>query len=143
MGQMRNEIGRYVEERCGRVDYELTTMDGFFAGGLFQQPLSARHGAHDQKRLGSSRNRLWQRCVRQFVGEILFAGEEPDERATRMRDVVADRSAQHRIAGFERVKYLTLRDGALDVEPHLTVNTRKRSQMRWKDNPDHRLLLAE
>ena len=42
--------------------------------------------------------------------KILLAGEEPHERPALLRDVVADRPAQHRIAGLERVEDRALRD---------------------------------
>src|SRR5688572_308107 len=79
-------------------------------------PLAAGHGPHDQKRLGAKRDRVGQRGVRQLVGQILLAGEEPHERSALLCDVVADRPAQHRIPGLERVEDRALRDLTLDVE---------------------------
>ena len=52
-------------------------------------------------------------------------------------DVVADRPAQHRIAGLERVEDRALRDRTLDVELHLAVDARQRPQMRRKHDSDH------
>ena len=65
-------------------------------------------------------DRFGQRSIRQFVREILLAGEEPDERAARCVTMVADRPPQHRIPGFERVEYRALRDWALErrASPH-------------------------
>ena len=40
----------------------------------------------------------------ELVGQILLAGEEPHERAALLRDVVADRPTQHRIAVLEGVE---------------------------------------
>lgn len=54
-----------------------------------------------------------------------------------MRNVVADRAAQHRIAGFERVEDRALRKLPLNVERHLAVDTRERPQMRWQHDADH------
>ena len=54
-----------------------------------------------------------------------------------LRDVVADRPAQHRIAGLERVEDRALRDRALDLELHLAVDVRQRPQMRRKHHSDH------
>ena len=48
--------------------------------------------------------------------QVLLTGEEPDERPPLLCDVVADRSAQHRIAGLERVEDRALRDLTLDLE---------------------------
>ena len=43
-------------------------------------PLAAGHGPHDQKGLGSRRDRIGQWGVGRFVGQILLAGEEPQEK---------------------------------------------------------------
>src|SRR2546422_134692 len=64
--------------------------------------LPARHGPDDQEGLCPRRDRVGQRGVRWFVGHILLAGEEPHEGPAPLRDLVADRPAQHRIGGLER-----------------------------------------
>jgi hypothetical protein len=38
------------------------------------------------------------------MGQVLLAGEEAHERSALVRDVVADRAARHRRAGFECVE---------------------------------------
>jgi hypothetical protein len=45
------------------------------------------------------------RRVREFARQILLAGEEPHERSALPGDVVADRSAQHRITRLECVEH--------------------------------------
>src|SRR6266508_127037 len=105
--------------------------------GLLRAALAAGHRAHDEKRLGPHRDRVGQRGVRQFVGEVLLAGEESHERSALLRDVVANRPAQHGIAGFERVEHRALRDLTADVELHLAVDVRERPQMCGEHNPDH------
>ena len=99
--------------------------------------LAAGHGPHDQKRLGAHRDRVWQRGVRQVVGQILLAGEEPHERSALLRDLIADRSPQHRIAGLERVEDRALRGPTLNVEIHLAVDLRQRPQMCGEHDSDH------
>ena len=91
----------------------------------------------DQKRLRARRDRVGQRRVRRLVRQILLAGEEPHERPALLRDVIADRAAQHRIAGLERVEDRALRDRALDVELHLAADVRQRPQMRRQHDSDH------
>jgi hypothetical protein len=71
------------------------------------------------------------------MGQILLAGEEAQHRPTLLRDVVADGSAQHRVAGLERVEDRALRDGARDFERHLGADLRQRSQMIGEDDADH------
>ena len=61
------------------------------------------------------------------MGQILFATEEPQERAALSGDVVADRPAQHRIAGFERVEDRALRDRFRDIELYIAVDVHQRS----------------
>src|SRR5881409_2987783 len=100
--------------------------------------LAAGHGTHDQKRLCAHRDRVGQRRIRRFVGQILLAGEDPHERSALLRDVVADRPAQHRIPGLERVEDRALRGPTLDVELHLAVDVRERPQVgREHDADDH------
>src|SRR5207245_9861478 len=75
--------------------------------------------------------------ILQVVGQILLAGEEPYERSSLLRDVVADRAAQHRIGGLERVKDRALRRLTVKVERHLVVDMRERPQMRGKHDSNH------
>ena len=99
--------------------------------------LAARHGAHHAKRLGPRGDRVRQRSVRRFVREILLAGKEPHVRSAPLRDVVADRPTQHRIAGLERVEDCALRSLALNGEPYLAVDLRERPQMCREHDADH------
>ena len=99
--------------------------------------LATGHGPDDQQRLGSHRDRVGQGGVRPFVGQILLTGEEPHERSALLRDLVADRPAQPRIAGLERVEDRALRDRPLDVERHLVVDVRECPEMGWEDDADH------
>ena len=69
-----------------------------------------------------ARDRVGQRGIRRLMGQVLLAGEEPQERPAPLGDVVADRPAQHRIAGLERVEDRALRGRALDAELHLAVD---------------------
>src|SRR5712691_7614329 len=71
------------------------------------------------------------------MGQIPFAGEEPQERPALLRDVVANRAPQHRIAGLQRVEHRTLCDRTIHLELHVAGHTRQRPQMRWKDNCNH------
>src|SRR6267378_1510951 len=100
-------------------------------------PLAASHGPDDQQRLGARRDRVGERGIRRLVGQIRLAGEQPHERPALLRDVVADRPAQHRVAGLERVEDRALRGHTLDVELHLAVDVLERPQMRREHDPDH------
>jgi len=99
-------------------------------------PLAAGYGPYDQKRLGPRRDRVGQRGVRQFMGQILLAGEEPYERSALLRDVVADRPAQHGVAGLERVEDRALRGLSLDVKLHLAVHLRQCLQVCREHDSD-------
>src|SRR6266508_5542728 len=108
------------------------------AGCPFPRPaLAACHGPHDQKRLGPRRDRVGQRGVGQLVRQILLAGKEPHERAALLRDLVADRPAQHGIAGLERVEDRALGGAPLDVDLHFAVDVRQRPQMCREHDSDH------
>src|SRR6266404_533824 len=69
--------------------------------------------------------------------QILLAREEPHEGPAFFRHVVAERSAQRRIADLERVEDRALCDLTLDLELHLTAYLRQRSQVRREYNSDH------
>ena len=51
--------------------------------------------------------------------------------------MVADRPAQHRVAGLQRVEHRALGDLARDLELHLAVHLRERPQVRREHDPDH------
>jgi hypothetical protein len=71
------------------------------------------------------------------MGEILLAGEEAQKRPAFERNVIANRPAQHRVAGLDRVKDRTQRDRAFDMYFDLAPDVRQRSKMLWKLDSDH------
>ena len=66
------------------------------------------------------------------MGQILFAGEEPQERSALPGNLVVHGAAQQGIAGFERAEHRALRDRTLDLKLHVAANLRQRSQMLRK-----------
>src|SRR5438045_439727 len=103
----------------------------------FEAGLASRDGPHDQEGLRTHRDGVGQRVIRRLMGQVLFAGEEPHERPSLQRDLIADRPAQHRIAGLERVEDRALRGRTLDVELHLAVDVRQLPQMCREHHADH------
>ena len=99
--------------------------------------LAARNCTYDEKRLLPGRDRLGQWSIRRLVGQILLAGEETQERPALLRDLVADRPAQHGIAGFERVKDRPQRERPVESKFYFAANVRQRSQMLRDYNSDH------
>jgi hypothetical protein len=71
-----------------------------------------------KKWLRPQHNRVGHRGVRRLMGKVLLTGEELQHRSALLRDVVADRPAQHRIADLECVEDRALRGRTLDVELH-------------------------
>jgi hypothetical protein len=69
--------------------------------------------------------------------KVLRASEESQERTALLRDVIANRSSQHRIAGLERVEHRALRDRALDLQLYVAANMRQRSQVRREYDSNH------
>ena len=104
----------------------------FFISGL-----AARNRSYDEQRLFPRDDRVRQRGVRGFMRKILLAREEPQEWPPLLRDVIADRPAQHRIAGFERVKYRALRGLALDLQLYLAADPRQPPQMWRQHDSNH------
>jgi len=93
--------------------------------------------SYDQERFGSGRDRIGQRGIRRFVGQVLLAGEESHEGAALVRDMIADCTAKHWIACFERVQNRTLRDRAWYVQLHFAIVLGERSQMRREQHSNH------
>src|SRR6266853_4235340 len=101
--------------------------------------LPARDGPQDEEGLRPLDRGGGQRRVRRLVGQISLAGKEPQERAALERDMIANRAAQHRVPGLERVEDGRARDRAgADVELHLVANVRQGAQVRREDDADHR-----
>jgi hypothetical protein len=71
------------------------------------------------------------------MGQILLAGEEAQEWPPLLRDLVADRPAQHGIAGFERVEDRPQRDRAVELKFYFAANVRQRSEMLRDYDADH------
>jgi len=63
------------------------------------------------------------------MGEILLAGEEPQEWPRCCVNMVPNGASKHGIAGLSAFKNRTLRGRALNFELHLTVDARQRPQM--------------
>ena len=108
-----------------------------YADGKILARLTAGNGAEDDKGFRPRCDRIGKRGIRRLMREILLAGEEPQERPALLGDLIADRPAQHRIAGFKRVEDGALRGWTPDVEFDLAANLRQGSQMVRKDNSDH------
>ncbi len=70
-------------------------------------------------------------------GQIFPAGIESQERPALLRNMLADCSSEHRVAGFERVEDRTLRDRAFDFKVKLGADMCQRSQMVRENNADH------
>src|SRR5690348_17441460 len=105
--------------------------------GRSPRGLAAGHRPDDQVGLRAGGDLLGQGVVRRLVGQVLLAGEEPDERPPGPAVVPADRPAQHRVAGLQGVEHRALGDLALDLEFHLAVHPRERPQVRGKHHADH------
>ena len=71
------------------------------------------------------------------MGQIFLAGEEPQERPALLRDLVADRPAQHGIASLERVEDRSQRDRAVELKFYFAADVRQRSEMLRDYDSDH------
>jgi hypothetical protein len=71
------------------------------------------------------------------VGEVLPTGEEPYQRSSPLRDVIAEGTAQHRITGLEGIQDRTLGHLAFDVELHLVLDMSQSSQMCREHDSNH------
>ncbi len=62
--------------------------------------------------------------------QIFLASEKSQKRPALLRSVVADGSAQHRVAGLQRIEDRPLRGLSLDFEFHVAADMRQGSQVR-------------
>src|SRR5258708_3741486 len=101
------------------------------------RPLPSGNGPYDEKGLFPRCDCVGKRSVRRLEGIVFLAGEETQERTALLRDVVADRAAQHWILGLEGVEDRALRDRTLDAELHLAAHVRQRPQMSGEYDSNH------
>src|SRR5262249_12785247 len=82
--------------------------------------------------------RFGQGLVGGIVGQILFAGEEPDQGPALVRAVVADRAAQLWILRLDGVDDRSLGHDAGDIDSDLALaDAGERSKMLWQADDDH------
>ena len=99
--------------------------------------LSAGNGSDNQERFFPRGNRFGQRRVGRFVGPVLLAGEEAQERAPLLRPMIADGAAQHGIASLQCVEDGALRDWAVDFERYFAADVSQGSQVLRKFDSNH------
>ena len=89
--------------------------------------LPSSNSSNHEERFLPGRDGVGQRRIGRLVRQIFLAGEETQKRPALSRDVIANRPAQHRIAGLKRVEHRALRDRTFDFELHLAADVRQRS----------------
>src|SRR5229473_1171268 len=99
--------------------------------------LASGDGPKDHQGLFPGHDGVGQRCVRRFVGQILFASEETQEGPAPLRYVITDGAAQHRILGLKRIDHRALCGLAADFELHLAADARQPAQMWREYDPNH------
>jgi hypothetical protein len=99
--------------------------------------LTARNRCDHQQRLHSQGDRLGQRSIKRRESKVLFAGVVPQERSPLMRDVVANRAAEHWVAGLQRVEHRADCDRRLNVELHPGRDVGEHSQVVGDFDSDH------
>jgi hypothetical protein len=104
---------------------------------ILVQTLAAGDGPDDQIGLGARGDGSRERRIWQLMGEVLLAGVKPEERSPLARDMIADRAAEHGIAGFQGAQHRVLRDRRLDFELHLALDTGEDAEVIRKDDADH------
>jgi hypothetical protein len=99
--------------------------------------LSSCEGADHQKWFGAFGDACGKSCVRRIVGQIFLAREEPDERASLMRDVIADRTAEYGVLRLKGVEYRPQRRRAAYLHAHLAVDTGERPEVSRQFDANH------
>lgn len=99
--------------------------------------LTTGDGADDQEGFFSGGDGGGERGVGRIVRQIFLAGEEAEEWAALLRDVVADGALQDGVAGFEGVEDGADRDGAFDFERDFAGDLGECAEVRGEDDLDH------
>ncbi len=68
--------------------------------------------------------------------QIFLASEEAQKRPALLRRLIANRAAQHGIAGFECIEHRAQCDRWLDFDRGLAAKLGQASQMKRQDNAD-------
>ena len=71
------------------------------------------------------------------MGEVLLAGEEPDERPSPARGRVTEGAAQRGVGGFEGVDDASLGGRPAHLELHLPTGASQVSQVVGEQDSDH------
>jgi len=98
---------------------------------------AAGDGAYDEKRLLAGSDGVGQGGVGGFVRQVFRAGEEAEERAALLADMVANGAAEHGKLELEGIKDGAQGGYALNVELDFTANVRKSAKMRREFHTDH------
>jgi len=96
---------------------------------LFLNRLSARNCANNQERLFAGDDGFGQGRIRRLMGQIFLTGEEAQESATLLGDVIADRPLQHGIRSLDRVENGSLRHRTFHLNLDLVPDVGQRSKM--------------
>ena len=98
---------------------------------------AAGDGADDHEWFDARRDGGGERRVGRLMRNVFVAGEESQKCTPLLRAVFANRAAEHRVAGFERVENRPLRRLAFDGDLDFAVDAGERSQMERKDDANH------
>ncbi len=106
-------------------------------GVISRDRLASGDGPHDQEGFLPRCDRLGERRIGVFVGEILFTGEEPQEGAPFLGHMITNGATEHGILSFESVEHRALGDRRLDAKNDIATHLRQGSQMGGQNNMDH------
>src|SRR6476620_1936133 len=99
--------------------------------------LSTRNCTDDQEWFCPIRNRIRQRSIGRFMGQIFAAGKKPDHWPSSPGHMITHRPAQHRIFCFNRVQQRALSQRSIEFKSYFSVDVRQRSQVWRKNNANH------
>jgi len=123
------QCGVQRADTCREIDIKTRNLDG--------RQSAPGHGAHNHERLFAFHDSIGQRDIRRLMRQIQPTREEPDEGPALVSDVIADRSAQHWILGFQGIQDRAQYRWTLNLQLDLFADVRQSSQMMWKFDSDH------
>ena len=95
--------------------------------------LPTRNCTDDQEWFRPIRNRVRQRRIGRFMGQIFAARKKTDHWPANLRHMITHCPAQHRIFRFNRVQQRALSQRSVELKSYFTLDVRQRTQVQAEE----------
>jgi hypothetical protein len=99
--------------------------------------LAAGYSPDDEQGFRSRGDGIGKWSVGEFKRQVFFTGKKPQERSASLRDLVANRPPEHRMACFQNVQHRAKGHRTLNAKYNFAVDAGKRPKMCRKSHTNH------